>query len=72
MQWESQALQLERGPCSLQLEKACTKQQRPSPAPKKFIKTDPIIYTLLESSLLPRNMFRTSFQVSQQKETILI
>ena len=36
LQWETQhALQVEKGPCSLQLEKACEQQQRPSTTKKK-------------------------------------
>ena len=30
LQWEAYTLQLETSPCSLQVEKACTQQQRPS------------------------------------------
>ena len=36
LQWEAHTPQLETGPCSLQLEKAGTRQQRPRTAPSKY------------------------------------
>ena len=38
LQWEAYTLQLETNPCSLQVEKACTQQQRPSTDKNKLNK----------------------------------